>query len=205
MLRYYDGGSPSDLWAVRSAGIDAITGREIFIRKNGTQTFTHSYDDEVVVGNSDPDFEGVVGTSFYYKGFSISANFRYRVGGQIFLSTLYEKVENISVDDAYYNQDKRALYDRWKQPGDNAKFKAISTTDETPMSSRFVADNNVFSGESISMGYESQGKWLRVIGASSFNVRVYMNDIFRVSTVKNERGIDYPFARSVSMSLGLRF
>lgn len=73
------------------------------------------------------------------------------------------------------------------------------------MSSRFVADNNVFSGESISMGYESQGKWLRTIGASSFNVRVYMNDIFRVSTVKNERGIDYPFARSVSMSLGLRF
>ncbi|MBO4959141.1 SusC/RagA family TonB-linked outer membrane protein [Butyricimonas virosa] len=205
MLRYYDGGSPSDLWAVRSAGIDAITGREIFIRKDGSQTFTHSYDDEVVVGNSDPDFEGVIGTSFYYKGFSISANFRYRVGGQIFLSTLYEKVENISVDDAHYNQDKRALYDRWKQPGDNAKFKAISITDETPMSSRFVADNNVFSGESISMGYESQGKWLRTIGASSFYVRVYMNDIFRVSTVKNERGIDYPFARSVSMSLGLRF
>ena len=136
MLRYYDGGSPSDLWAVRSAGIDAITGREIFIRKDGSQTFTHSYDDEVVVGNSDPDFEGVIGTSFYYKGFSISANFRYRVGGQIFLSTLYEKVENISVDDAHYNQDKRALYDRWKQPGDNAKFKAISITDSDVFSFR---------------------------------------------------------------------
>ena len=36
-------------------------------------------------------------------------------------------------------------------------------------------------------------------------IRGYMNDIFRISTVKNERGIDYPFARSVSMSLGLRF
>mgnify|MGYP000379848531 CR=1 FL=1 len=41
--------------------------------------------------------------------------------------------------------------------------------------------------------------------AYSLTVRAYMNDIFRISTVKNERGIDYPFARSVSMSLGLRF
>ena len=83
--------------------------------------------------------------SFYYKGFSASANFRYRLGGQIFMETLYNKVENISFSDVHYNQDKRALYDRWKEPGDNAKFRAISTTADTPMSSRFVADNNVFS------------------------------------------------------------
>ncbi len=205
MLRYYDGGSPSDLWAVRSAGIDPITGREIFLHKDGSQTFTYNSDDEVVVGNSDPKLEGVIGTSFYYKGFSVSANFRYRLGGQIFMETLYDKVENISFTDVHYNQDKRALYDRWKNPGDKAKFRAISTTADTPMSSRFVADNNVFSGESISIGYETQGKWLRSIGASSMTVRAYMNDIFRISSVTNERGIDYPFARSVSMSLGLRF
>ena len=205
MLRYYDGGSPSDLWAVRSAGIDAATGREIFLHKDGTQSFAYNAEDEVVVGNSDPKLEGVVGMSFYYKGFSASANFRYRLGGQIFMETLYNKVENISFSDVHYNQDKRALYDRWKEPGDNAKFRAISTTADTPMSSRFVADNNVFSGESISVGYESQGKWLKSVGASSLTVRAYMNDIFRISTVKNERGIDYPFARSVSMSLGLRF
>ena len=205
MLRYYDGGSPSDLWAVRSAGIDPATGREIFIRKDGSYTFTHNYDDEVVVGNSDPDVEGVIGTTFYYKGFSVAAHFRYRVGGQIFLQTLYDKVENLTTDDLYYNQDKRALYSRWKEPGDEAKFRAISTTADTPMSSRFVADNNVLSGESISIGYESQGKWLQKIGASSMTIRAYMNDIFRISTVKEERGIEYPFARSISMSLGLRF
>lgn len=205
LVRYYDGGSPSDLWAVRSAGIDPATGREIFLHKDGTQTFTHSYDDEVVVGNSEPKFEGVIGTSFYYKGFSASVNLRYRVGGQIFLSSLYNKVENISIESARYNQDKRALYDRWKQPGDVAKFKAISMTDVTPMSSRFIADNNTLTGESISVGYETQADWLKKIGASSFTVRAYMNDIFRISTVKEERGIDYPFARSVSMSFGIRF
>lgn len=37
------------------------------------------------------------------------------------------------------------------------------------------------------------------------NFRVYMNDIFRISSFKEERGLDYPFARSVSFSLGVRF
>ena len=150
LVRYYDGGSPSDLWAVRSAGIDPASGREIFIKKDGTQTFEHDYADEVVVGNSDPKVEGVIGTSFYYKGFSASVNLRYRLGGQIFMSTLYDKVENISENALQYNQDKRALYDRWQKPGDVSKYKSISLTDATPMSSRFIADENTLSGESIS-------------------------------------------------------
>ena len=205
LTRYYDGGSPSDLWAVRSCGIDPATGREIFLTKEGKQTFVHDYDDEMVVGNSDPDVEGVIGTSFYYKGFSASINLRYRLGGQIFMQTLYDKVENLSSVKKWENLDKRALYDRWKQPGDKAKFKSIADSEVTPISSRFVEDNNVLSGESISLGYESTGKWLSRIGASSMLFRAYMNDIFRVSTVKNERGLSYPFARSVSFSLGVTF
>jgi TonB-linked SusC/RagA family outer membrane protein len=204
--RFYDGGSPSDLWAVPSLGIDPATGWEVFLNKNNQQTFVHNYNDERVVGNSEPDLDGVIGTSVFYKGFSASLNMRYRVGGQIFMQTLYEKVENISVPGSALNQDKRALYDRWKKPGDNAKFKAISRTEKTPMSSRFVEDNNILAGESISVGYETAAaKWLRSIGASSISMRAYMNDIFRISTVVNERGIDYPFARSVSFSLGVRF
>ncbi|MCM1032046.1 MAG: SusC/RagA family TonB-linked outer membrane protein, partial [Oscillibacter sp.] len=205
LTRYYDGGSPSDLWAVRSCGIDPATGREIFLTREGKQTFVHDYDDEIVVGNSDPDVEGVIGTSFYYKGFSASINLRYRLGGQIFMQTLYDKVENLSSAKKWENLDKRALYDRWKQSGDNAKFKSIADSETTPMSSRFVEDNNVLSGESISLGYESSAQWLRHVGASSLSFRAYMNDIFRVSTVKNERGLSYPFARFVSFSLGVTF
>lgn len=205
LVRYCDGESPSSLWAVRSAGIDPASGREIFIKKDGTQTFEHDYADEVVVGNSDPKVEGVIGTSFYYKGFTASVNLRYRLGGQIFLSTLYNKVENISENFLQYNQDKRALYDRWQKPGDVSKYKAISLTETTPISSRFIADENTLSGESFSLGYETQAKWLHRIGASSMTIRGYMNDIFRISTVKNERGLDYPFARTVAFSLGLTF
>lgn len=205
LTRYYDGGSPYDLWAVVSYGIDPMTGREVFVNKNGNQTFDHNYDDEVVCGNTEPDVEGVFGTSFYYKGFSASVNFRYRIGGQIFMNTLYNKVENITTEKMLENQDKRALYDRWQYVGHEAKFKAISQTETTPISSRFIEDNNVLSGESVSIGYENKGKWLKKFGASSLTFKAYMNDFVRISTVKNERGIDYPFARSVSFSLGIRF
>ncbi|RZL99876.1 MAG: SusC/RagA family TonB-linked outer membrane protein, partial [Pedobacter sp.] len=179
LTRYYDGGSPSDLWAVRSLGIDPATGREVFLNKNNEQTFVHNYQDEVVVGNSDPDLEGIIGTSFIYKGFSAAVNLRYRIGGQAFMQTLYEKVENITTTGVALNQDRRALYDRWKQPGDNAKFKAISRTEFTPISSRFVEDNNMLIGESFSLGYEtSDAKWLKTVRASSITFRAYMNDIF---------------------------
>ena len=106
------------------------------------------------------------------------------------MSTLFNKIEGLSGDDLQYNQDKRALYDRWQKPGDVAKFRRINDVAKTKMSSRFVADDNTLECKSISLGYEStQATWLKPMGISSFSFRVYMNDIFRLSTVKEERGL----------------
>lgn len=206
LTRYYDGASNTALYAVRSAGIDPMTGNEIFIRKDGSYTFKWDSADEVICGDSTPDVEGSFGTSFYWKGFSVNAIFSYRYGGQAFLSTLFNKVENISYVQVKYNQDKRALYDRWQKPGDIAKFKRIDDTSTTNMSSRFIADDNTLELSTVSVGYETTaGKWLQSIGASSFNIRIYGNNLFRLSTIKEERGIDYPFSRRISASVGIRF
>ena len=83
-----------------------------------------------------------------------------------------------------------------QKPGDIAKFKRIDDTTVTNMSSRFIADDNTLELSTLSVGYETTtGKWLQSIGASSFNVRIYGNNLFRLSTIKEERGIDYPFSR----------
>ena len=206
LTRYYDGASSTALWAVPSLGIDPMTGNEIFIKKNGSYTYEWDINDEIVCGDSTPDVEGTFGTYLYYKGFSFNAAFTYRYGGQTQLSTLYNKVENINSDQIKYNQDKRALYDRWQKPGDIAKFKRIDDTNSTPMSSRFIADDNTLQCSSISIGYETTtAAWLKTIGASSMSFRIYGNDLFRISTVKEERGINYPFARNISASIGVRF
>lgn len=88
--------------------------------------------DEVKVGDSEPDVEGVIGSTLYYKGFSFSVHLRYSLGGDVFNKALYSKVENISETNLKYNQDKRALYDRWEKPGQHARFKKISLTETTP-------------------------------------------------------------------------
>ena len=203
--RYYDGGSPTAIWAVRSAGIDPATGQELFIKKDGSYSFTYDVNDEVVVGDTQPKLEGVLGTTLYFKGLYIGCYFRYQIGGQIFNTSLFQKVENIGTEDVYNNQDRRALYDRWSTVNREAYFKGISLVQTTDKSSRFVMDDNTFTGESINIGYEFPDRMIRKLKLSALSLQLSMNDIFRASSVRVERGIDYPFARSVSLSLGITF
>lgn len=205
LTRYYDGADPDALYAVLSHGIDPATGKEIFIRKDGTYTFDFDNNEEVKVGIARPKIEGIIGTSFSYKGFSLNLDFRYRLGAKAFNNALYDKVENISYANLSNNQDKRALYDRWKEPGDIAPFKVISLTETTPMSSRFVEKDNSIALESFRIGYEFDSDQLKKIGLSSFRLNAYMNDIFRISSIKTERGTSYPFARTLSFSVSTAF
>ena len=46
---------------------------------------------------------------------------------------------------------------------------------------------------------------MKKVGLKRLKVLFYMNDVFRASTVKQERGIDYPFARNFSVGLQARF
>lgn len=203
--RYYDGGSPTAIWAVRSAGIDPATGKELFIKKDGTYSFTYDVNDEVVVGDLQPKVEGLLGTSLYFKGLSIGCYLRYRWGGQVFNSSLFQKVENIGTQEIYNNQDKRALYDRWSENNREAYFKGISLVQRTEKSSRFVMDDNSLVGESFNIGYEFPDRIVRKMRLGALNVQLTSSDIFRATSVRVERGIDYPFARTVTMSLGITF
>lgn len=204
--RYYDGASPDDLWALKSLGIDPATGREMFLTDDGQYTFDPVVASLQAVGNSKPVIEGVISSNLAIKNFTVGINVRYLLGGASLNRALYEKVENISYQGISKNQDKRALYDRWKVPGDISQFKGISQTATTPLSSRFVQKENTFSGESINLGYNfGQTPWLKKMGLSGLGLTAIANDIFRLSTIRRERGTDYPFANTVSMSLRATF
>ena len=204
-VRYYNGADPDDIWAVKSAGIDPSTGRELFYDKEGNYTYDFSYDNEVICGNTRPKIEGVIGTSLNYKGFSVSMNFRYQTGASVFNEALFNKVENISVSGLNKNQDKRALYERWQNPGDKVRFKDIANAASTPMYSRFIQKENVLSMESVYVGYEFYEGWIKKIGLSNLKIQASMRDVFRASTIKSERGTLYPFARSLELGLSFNF
>lgn len=140
---------------------------------------------------------------FRYKGLSFNAVFGYRMGGYIYNSTLVDKVENV---DPWYNADKRVFYDRWKEPGDVAYFKGVDDRTKTKASSRFVMKENTLECRSLNVSYDFNSEWIqRHLSMTYLSIGFYTEDVFRISTIKQERGITYPFARKFSVSLTARF
>lgn len=206
--RYENGYSQTTIWVVRSMGIDPTTGREVYMTRDGQLTNEYSATDQIPYGDTEPKLSGSVSTTFTYKGFSLTLAGSYHFGGQRFNRTLINKVENANLR---LNADRRALYSRWQKSGDQVSFKAIDKDiyrTDTKESSRFVMDDNEFAFSTINLSYRMEGKkmnWLRHLGVSTATVGLYMEDICRFSTIKMERGIDYPFSRKVSMSLNVTF
>jgi hypothetical protein len=94
--------------------------------------------------------------------------------------------------------------------GDVSQFRSIEITSDasnlTPVSSRFIQRESFFRGESINIRWSFGNQtWLDSVKLKDLTVGLSMSDIFTISTIKVERGIDYPFQRSVQMSLSMRF
>lgn len=202
-FQYREGQSMNTIYAVRSKGIDPSTGKEIYIKRDGTETFEWDAADQVACGIAEPTLEGTVSTNVRWKGITMNLIFGYRFGGDAYNTTLANKVENIK---PYDNADKRVLYDRWKQPGDNAKFKSVKDNTATYATSRFIFEDNTFYASSLNLGYEFPTEWTKkYLSLSYLTINGYLEDLFYWSTIKRERGTDYPFARKFSISLTARF
>ena len=138
-----------------------------------------------------------------YKDFTLTANFRYQLGTQKYNQTIVDRVENANL---YDNVDRRVYEKRWTQPGDVTFYKDVKDTEVTRATSRFVQDENVFSCESVSLSYDlSVKKVLKAIGAERIRFTGYLNELFRVSTIKQERGISYPFTNRFALSVNVTF
>ncbi len=202
VLQFNEGESIYAIYAVPSLGIDPVSGNEIFLDRFGNPTMTWDARDQVVVGEEQPDFEGYFGTNTSIGNWSINLSFNYRLGSQIYNTTLINRVENANLN---YNVDKRVLEQRWTQPGDIKPYKSIASREFTRASSRFVEDENMLALSSARVSYTFKKDQLHKVGLQRLKLSMYMSDIFRVSTVKQERGLSYPFARSVSFSLQTNF
>ena len=68
-----------------------------------------------------------------------------------------------------------------------------------------MQDNNVLTLNSLTLGYDFGQKILKKIGFGVLRLELGANELFRVSSVKFERGIDYPYARKMNISLKASF
>ena len=199
---YEEGQSLTALKVVPSAGIDPITGNEVFVKRDGSYTFVYDPNDKVVFGDTTPFGYGSLSSYLTYRQFSMGASLRYSFGGAVYNQTLASKVEG---SDPRYNADERVFNDRWKQVGQHAAFKRISDSSVPQQTSRFVQTNNYVSLSSLSVAYEVPLAFIQRFGLKRLHLELLANDLFYLSSVKRERGLSYPYERSVEMSLRLGF
>ncbi len=202
VLMYQDGQSMNTIWAVPSAGIDPMTGEEVYIKQDGTLTYTYDADDMVACGISESLYRGTFGFTAEYKGLGVSTTFSYLGGGQLYNTTLVNRIENV---DIAYNVDRRVLSGRWTTPGQITQFKKYDSSTSTRPTSRFVQDQNELNFASASLYYEFPRRIASAMRMQRLRVTFYMNDIFTVSSIKIERGLDYPFARYMSLAINATF
>ncbi|MBD5271030.1 MAG: SusC/RagA family TonB-linked outer membrane protein [Bacteroides sp.] len=203
-IQYHENESPTAIYAVRSAGIDPATGKEIFIRPDGTYTYDYNALDQVACGDTNPKLQGTFSSFLQWKDLSLNVNFSYRFGGDMYNSTRMAKVENV---DPKRNVDIRAFNDRWKKPGDVAKYLAIQTDGgrSYTYTDRFVEKDNELWLSSVTLQYNVPQSWVTRYGLQRLYVSAGADDLFRITSAKYERGTSYPFSRNVNLSLSVTF
>ena len=199
---YEEGGSLTAVKVVPSAGIDPATGREVYIKRDGSYTFDYDARDKVTFGDESPLGQGSLSSYFTYKQWSASASFGYSFGGVVYNQTLVTRVEGANPKQ---NADERVFNDRWKKPGDYAKYRNIADYSVPQQTSRFVQVNNYLTLQSLSVAYEFTPWQIRKLGLTRMRLELLTNDLFYLSSIKRERGLDYPYARSVEMSVRFSF
>lgn len=199
-----EGQAINTLFVVPSYGVDPITGKEVFVKKDGTTSFTWSAADKVAVGVTTPKWNGTFGSNLNYKGLEIGLIFSYKLGAKIYNQTLVDKVQGA---DTEYNVDRRAYDLGWTKPGDESTFTRFGTQAVTTyLSSRFVQEENIINLNSASFGYNFyKHAFIKRLGLKSLTLTAITNDLFTISSIQLERGTKNPFARTYSLAIRAGF
>ena len=203
-LKYYEGASLTSIYGMKSLGISPTNGKEIYLRRNGDVTDVWSADEWTIIGDTAPKGQGSFGYTLSYKQLSMFASFLYTFGGDAYNNTLVSYVENADIRND--NVDKRVLLDRWQKPGDITTMKDIRDRNVTTgASSRFVQKNNTLQWSSLTMSYNFRPEQLKKLHLSGLRLSFTMNDLFYWSTIRQERGLDYPYSRSFNLTTNIIF
>ena len=200
--QYAEGESVTALKLVRSAGIDPATGQEIYIKRDGTLTFEYDPADRVLIGDTEPAYNGNFSTHIYWKGFSLYALANCRFGAWVYNTTRVSKVEGSS---PYYNADQRVFDDRWKQPGDVAIYKDIADSSRPEQTTRFAELENTITLGTVNLSYQFPENVCSSLHVRNLRAGINFTDILRLSSVKIERGTSYLYSQGFEINLSATF
>lgn len=199
------GYSIGQFFAVRTNGVDAATGRRIFVNAAGQNVYfdfsaANRYTfadgsvapaiditkDGYLAGNALPKVYGGFGTNLTYKGFDLAVDAIYSFGNKVYFGSraglLDQRFWNNSVD----------VLRRWQKPGDVTDIPKVVYNDNISNGSAFPIDANIFNGNfvkfrNITLGYSFSSKALDFIKVSGVRFYVQATNPF---TLTNYPGSD---------------
>ena len=204
IMKYEEGSSLTALYGMKSLGINPANGKEVYLKRDGTITYDWSASEQQVIGDEEPWGQGAFGLNVRFRQFTLYTTFLYEFGGDAYNETLITNVETANLNT--YNVDRRVWTERWQKVGDVTPLKSIKDRYYvTRPTSRFIQKNNYLTFNSLSLGYDFKRELLKRIGLSSLGLQFNMKDIVTFSTIKQEMGLSYPFARTFTFTLNASF
>ena len=203
-------GQPLGQWYLpQYAGVDPLTGRQLYFTPEGNVTFNINNALTTVSGNtaSVPDFFGSFTNTFTYKGLSLSFMFYFRYGTKIYRSL----AQDLAV--AGGNNLDAALLNRWQQPGDITNIpRGDVLVNDLGNSTRFLEDGSYIRLRNINLAYtfpnaltQNWGFSNITLSAQGVNVLTFTDYRgFNVDTGSFEDS-DYPNTRTFTFGLSANF
>ena len=195
----------------RYAGVNPANGDALWYTKDGEVTTQFNESDKVMIGkNYIAPWQGGFGTSLSWKGLTLSAQFSWVADRWMINNDRFFEESNGLY--SAYNQSRRLLYDRWKQPGDVTDIPRYGVTPQ--IDSRFLEDASFLRLKNVMLSYSLPNDLLR---KSNFftSARIYIQ-AQNLFTFTKFSGIDpesssnaykaqYPMSRQYSLGIDLTF
>jgi hypothetical protein len=193
------------------AGVNPANGDALWYDKDGNITNEFREEDKVWIGkNFNAPWQGGFGTSLSYKGIALSANFSWVADRWMFNNDRFFEESNGLY--SAYNQSRRLLYDRWKEPGDIADIPRYGVTPQ--MDSRFLEDASFIRLKNLMLSYDFPAKLLKKSRCIS-RARIYLQaqNLFTWTkfsgldpeSTSNIYQAQYPMSRQFSCGVDITF
>lgn len=205
------GHSVSEFYINRYAGVNPANGDALWYTKNGQITNEYNEGDKVMTGKTfDAPWQGGFGTSLAWKGFSLAAQFSWVADRWMFNNDRYFEESNGLY--AAYNQSKRLLYDRWKQPGDITDIPRHGVTPQ--FDDRFLENASFLRLKNVTLAYAFPQRLLSKTNFFS-SARIYLQGQ-NLLTFTGFTGLDpesssnvykaqYPMSRQFTLGVEVSF
>ena len=165
-----------------------------------------------------PDLRGGITLNAGYKGFTLSAQFLYSVGGYAYDNVYAGLMRNGTVGNNNFHTDMLNSWTPENSDSDipiyTAGYSATGRNDTqfSSTSSRFIVKSDYFALNNVRLGYDFSNKLISSIGMSGLNVYVSGDNLWLTSarkgfnpmTSETGNGSTYTYAPLTTLSFGLR-